>query len=249
MKKTIWITGASSGIGLATCRKLLHSGHSVLGVGRRAPSDELAKLIKGSQNTFTYVQRDLTSNTAEIPSWVLELSKTHGRFSGLVHSAGIGYPAPTIKNTPEKMSEIFDVNVFSALMLANGISDRRAASKEGVSIVFISSISAITGAGGLVNYSASKAAINGAMRSLAKELAPRKIRVNSVLPGFVQTEMSEHWLKAFGDDYLQKIDDSYPLGLGSPDDVAAAVSFLLSGEAKWITGTEMVVDGGATLGT
>ena len=146
------------------------------------------------------------------------------------------------------MMQVFNLNVFAALSMAKGITDKRVIEVEGGSLVFISSIASILGQPGLVNYSASKAALNGAMRAMAKELAPRKIRVNNVLPGFVMTEMIEKWKDVYNSDYVEKMRLSYPLGLGSAKDVSNMVVYLLNDQAKWITGSEFNVNGGATLG-
>ena len=99
-----------------------------------------------------------------------------------------------------------------------------------------------------MNYSASKAALNGAMRTMAKELATRNIRVNSVLPGFVMTEMVEKWKDVYDETYIDKINSQYPLGIGEPQDVSNIVCFLLGEKSRWITGSEFDVNGGANLG-
>ena len=145
----------------------------------------------------------------------------------------------------QKMLDVFGINLFAALQLTKGVADRRINRGKGTSIVLISSIAATTGATGTVNYSASKASLLGAAKSLAKELAPLGVRVNTVLPGFVDTEMTR---KTCSSSFFEKMDGIYPLGIGEVLDVAEAAVFLLSEKAKWITGSELVVDGGLTLG-
>jgi len=101
---------------------------------------------------------------------------------------------------------------------------------------------------GHINYSASKASINGAMRSMAIELAPLRVRVNSVLPGFVETEMMGKWSDVYTREYIDQNHSRCPLGIGGVDDISNMVLFLLSDKAKWITGAEFKVDGGFSLG-
>ena len=241
------ITGTSSGIGYAIARHLLVEKNYVVGVSR-STSPRLETLIDTYPNTYFHQLRDLSIDIDGLPEWVRKLSSEYGKFAGLVHSAGIQQTLPLASISYDSLLSLFEINVFAALSLAKGISDRRSNIGEGTSIVFISSIAAITGTSGIISYSASKAALNGAMRSMSRELASRKIRVNSVLPGFVETEMIEKWKKIYSTKYIDTIRSKYPLGLGSPDDVAAMVVFLLSSKSKWITGCEFNVSGGATLG-
>lgn len=242
------ITGASSGIGFAIAKALLNSGASVIGLARTR-SDKVQSLQNDYPERFIFEARDLTADLDELPGWVLGLAKAHGRFSGCVHAAGVSQILPLSVNTQQKMLEVFTLNVFAGLALARGIADKRVYAESGASIVFISSIAAKAGSSGLVNYSASKAALNGAMRAMAKEVAHLGIRVNSVLPGFVPTELADKWPDVYNAAYIEKLERLYPLGLGEAEDVAESVVFLLSEKAKWITGTELVVDGGISLGS
>ncbi|TGO02869.1 hypothetical protein PN36_17480 [Candidatus Thiomargarita nelsonii] len=244
--KRYLITGASSGIGKAICCDLITKGASVIGVARS--EDKLLALQNELKSEhFHYELCDLSKNLDTIPNMLMKLSKKFGKLSGLVHSAGIQEILPIRSYKKLHLSQLFEINVFSALFLAKGICDKRVNIGKGTSIVFISSIASITGSSGIVGYSASKAALNGMMRSLAVEMAPQGIRVNSILPGFVMTEMIENWKQIYNDEYIKEIDEKYPLGIGKPEDVAEPVSFLLSEQAKWITGIELCVDGGGHL--
>ena len=246
-KKRFLITGVSSGIGFQIASDLLEEGHFVLGVSRRL-TDKVKQLQMNYPECFIFESLDIVKDIDALPRWVFSKSKELGRFDGFVHSAGVQQTLPLQMNTYNYMLEIFDLNVFSGLAFARGVADKRVMNKQGGSIIFISSIASKQGKAGLVNYSASKAALNGAARSMAKELAPRKIRVNSVLPGFVMTEMIEKWQDVYSIDYIEKMNQSYPLGIGEPKDVSSMVCFLLDQKAKWITGCEFDVNGGATLG-
>ncbi|MGI1944526.1 SDR family NAD(P)-dependent oxidoreductase [Shewanella glacialipiscicola] len=245
--KLILVTGVSSGIGFQITSDLLASGYSVLGVSRNA-NDKVEELLVSYPLTFYFESVDLTADIDSLPKWVVSQSKLRGRFAGFVHSAGIQQTIPLQINTYGKMLEIFNLNVFAGLALARGVSDKRVMQDQGGSILFISSIASKIGQSGLVNYSASKAALNGAMRSMAKELSPRNICVNSVLPGFVMTEMIEKWQDVYNADYINKINEQYPLGIGKAQDISNLVCFLLDEKSRWITGSEFDVNGGASLG-
>ena len=246
-QKLIIVTGVSSGIGFQTTKDLLNKGYRVIGISR-ACSEKVEVLLTEFSGQFYFESCDLSANIDDLPKLLVKLSKSFGRFSGLVHAAGVQQTLPLRVNSYQKMLDVFNINVFAGMALAKGVSDRRVCSENGASIVFLSSIASKTGAAGLVNYSASKAAVNGAMRAMAKELAPLNIRVNSVLPGFVKTEMIEQVEESYSTDFVEKIEEAYPLGIGSPEDVSNMIVFLLGEESKWTTGCEFNVNGGATLG-
>ncbi len=244
MGKLYLVTGVSSGIGFATAQLLLTNKQRVVGVSRNC-SEKVKALQEAYPEQFIFEAKDLTLDLDKLPRWVLSLSKIYGKFSGFVHAAGVLQVLPLRFVTHQKMLDVFTLNVFSALEIAKGISDKRACTAEEKSIVFISSIAATTGSTGTVNYGSSKASLVGAMKSLAKELAPEQIRVNCISPGLIKTNMTKD---INNDDFFKRMSEVYPLGLGGADDVAEAVQFLLSNKAKWITGIDLVVDGGITLG-
>jgi 3-oxoacyl-[acyl-carrier protein] reductase len=245
--KLYLVSGVSSGLGFQIANDLLASDCSVLGVSRKQ-SDKTEELNTSYPRTFFFESLDLTANIDALPKWVVNQAKRRGRFRGLVHSAGMQQILPLQASTYKNILDIFNLNVFAGLALAKGIADRRVMAEEGGSIVFVSSIASQIGQPGLVNYSASKAALNGAMRAMAKELAPRRIRVNSVLPGFVMTEMIEKWQDIYDTDYIEKMNTQYPLGIGKPQDISNMVCFLLDEKSCWVTGSEFDVNGGARLG-
>jgi 3-oxoacyl-[acyl-carrier protein] reductase len=247
MSKLYLVTGVSSGIGFAIAELLLGNNQRVLGVSR-ACSEKVQSLLSNYPDNFLFESKDLTLELDKLPRWVLGLSKLHGHFSGFVHAAGILQILPLRFNTHQKMLDVFTLNVFSALNLAKGVTDKRSNIGVGTSLVFISSIAAKTGSSGIVSYSASKAALNGAMRSLAKEVSSDGVRVNSVICGTVKTKMIDAHQEIYTKEYLNKMENQYPLGLGQAMDIANAVEFLLSDKSKWITGSELLIDGGISLG-
>ncbi|MEA2019622.1 MAG: SDR family oxidoreductase [Campylobacterota bacterium] len=241
------VTGATSGIGKGVVFSLLKEGASVIAVGRNIQKLDLLKDEISDANNLILEEKDL-SNCDGLDKWILSISKKYGKLKGLVLSAGIQQITPISSVlSVEKSKELFEINYFSNIQLAKGFCDRRANIGKGSSIVFLSSIASIRGNSGIVGYAASKGAINSAVKSLAIEVARLGIRVNAVLPGFVMTKMIESWKEVYNEEYIENINKSYPLGIGSVSDVVEPILFLLSGKARWITGSELVVDGGGSL--
>lgn len=240
--KRVLVTGASSGIGRATCIYLAKFGVDVVLCGRNDKRlKETMDLM--SQGNHELAPLDLSKHLNDIPAWVKSLAEKP--FDGLVHSAGIEKTLPVRQTDQVTFDNILKINTQAALMLVRGISQKKCHALSS-SVVFISSVASLSGRPGLSMYSASKGALNAMAKALAAELARKKIRVNTVCPGQVKTEMDEAVRMKIGQDRYQKIIDAHPLGLGEPEDVAGAVAFLLSDAARWITGTSLIVDGGYT---
>lgn len=244
MSNIYLVTGASSGIGNAICFALLEQGHKVIGVAR-SKKQAVNKLINKFNDNFVFEEKDLATDIDNLPKWVSNLAIKYGKLSGLVHAAGMVQVIPNRFNSYQKMLEVFNLNLFSGLSLAKAFSDKRVCKNDNVSLVFISSVAAHIGTSGLVNYSASKSALIGTVKSLAKELAPKRIRVNSISPGLIKTDLTQNTCEV---EFFEKLEKLYPLGLGKPEYIANTAVFLLSEQAQWITGTDIIVDGGITLG-
>jgi NAD(P)-dependent dehydrogenase (short-subunit alcohol dehydrogenase family) len=165
---------------------------------------------------------------------------------GLVVATGSLEVLPFSLLTAEKFSASLETNVVAPAAFLRSLL-RAKKLNQGASVVFIGSISGIRGASGHAAYSASKSALLGLVRTLALELAPRKIRVNLVSPGLVDEGMGADFRTRVTAEQFAAYVGAYPLGAGSSDDVTGAVSFLLSSSARWITGHDLIVDGGATL--
>lgn len=237
MKRAL-VTGGSRGLGLAICRQLLSDGWQVVTAARKS-SIELDALQGDYRERLEFHPADLSQSAGV--SALANRARLLAGVDAFVANAGVGTEG-LLTLTPEvSVRECLEVNLVSSIMLA------REAVKgmigQGGSLVFISSVAARTGFSGLAVYAATKGALVAFSRTLAREYGERGIRSNCVLPGFLRTEMSASLSGANRERLARRT----PLRrLGEVEDVVGAVRFLLSDEARFITGTELVVDGGLT---
>jgi 3-oxoacyl-[acyl-carrier protein] reductase len=239
--RTILVTGGSSGIGRETAVVLSELGARVILTGRRIAELELTskKLAPGAHAVESFDLTDLNG----VPDWVRGLAARYGAFHGLVHAAGIRSTVGLRGLSLDALHQTFRVNLDSAVMLAKGFRQKGCCDAAS-SIVFVSSVAALTGSPATAAYSASKAALIGLTKSLAIELAREGIRVNCIAPGMVESEMADQMRRTVGEDQFAAITAQYPLGVGTPWDVACAAAYLLSDGARWMTGHTLVLDGG-----
>ncbi len=241
--RTILVTGASSGLGRAAAVMLSRLGARIIAVGRNeARLIETAEQLAG---TGHLVRPFDLSAIDEIPGWMKSLSAEHGPLRGVVHSAGRHLARPLQMVKPDAVQELMQINVTAALMLAKGLRQRNVFEAP-ASIVLLSSVMGQVGQAGVSVYSASKGAVDALTRSLALELAAIGIRVNSIAPGQVETEMAQQQRQTLTEEQFERIRALHPLGLGRPADVAHAVAFLIADTSRWITGSTLTVDGGYT---
>jgi NAD(P)-dependent dehydrogenase (short-subunit alcohol dehydrogenase family) len=240
--KRILVTGASSGIGRTTSQLLARLGARVALLARdEARLQQTLDSLAGSGHSMDVF--DLAA-IDEIPALLKRSAKEQGPLAGLFHCAGVGTIIPVSILKGKYIDPVLDVSIKAALLLTRGFCQKGVHKEGPASIVFMSSISSLCGVKGLSIYSASKAAIDGAVRALACELAPRGIRVNSIAGGAVETGLHSQAVGNLNEDEIAEYREKHLLGFGSPEDIAYAAAFLLSDAAKWITGTTMVVDGG-----
>ncbi len=242
VNKNILITGASSGIGACcsiTCSSL---GANLILLGRSETKLEqtLEKLKPGNHSVLSY---DL-NKIEGIEKALEELLNKYGKIHGFIHSAGIDITLPLNSLHHNDYQTIFNTNVLSGFEIARVLSRKQFCAAEGVSYIFISSVMGMVGEPAKIAYSASKGALSSGCRSMALELAAKKIRVNCISPAIIRTELSEKLFSELPEGALQRIKSMHPLGFGTPEDIANACVFLLSDEAKWITGSNLVIDGG-----
>ncbi|MCX6622769.1 MAG: SDR family NAD(P)-dependent oxidoreductase [Acidobacteria bacterium] len=239
--RTVLVTGASSGIGLETARLLSSLNARVALVARS--SDRLDAAMSSLQGEghacfpFDLAQLD------RIRELIQTIVARMGPLAGLVHSAGTHSIRPLRALKASDIEDLMRLNYSAALLLAKGLRERVNRAAE-ASIVFVSSAAGLVGEPALAAYAGSKAALIGATRCLAVELAREHLRVNCVAPGIVESELTDRIRESVSSEQFAAIAARHPLGLGSTRDVAHAIAFLLADTARWITGSVMVVDGG-----
>lgn len=242
--QTALITGGGTGIGLAAAQCLAACGARVIVAGRREA--ELTKAVAAIGPAASAQVLDV-GDLKSIPGLVAGLRERHGPVNILVNNAGINLKKPFAETNDAELLSILQTNVVGANALTHALLPQLRESGRG-SVVFTSSMAAIFGLPKVTAYSIAKSALTGAVRSLAVELGAENIRVNAVAPGWIETEMTR---KAFANEPArkEKILNRTPLGrMGEPADIGWAVAYLCSPAAKFVTGTILVVDGGASIG-
>ncbi len=228
------VTGANRGIGLATARALRDAGFQVAATYRSTPIDEPG---------ITAVRCDV-NDIDSVDAAFSEVESSLGPVTVLISNAGITKDGLVLRMAEDDFTSVIDSNLTGGFRVAKRAVKGMMKARFG-RIVFISSIVGIGGQAGQANYAASKAGLHGLAKSLAKEFASRGVTVNVVAPGPIATDMTA----ALTDDQLSAMTDVVPLGrMGQPEEIAAAVNFLASDAAGYITGTVLPVDGGMAMG-
>lgn len=181
-----------------------------------------------------------------IEAAIKEAVEKMGKLHGLVNAAGISTTLPLKLISNDKLDEFFKTNVYSAVLMSRLFTKQAIVSNEGGSVIMFSSVMGIVGETGKTLYSLTKGALISAAKSMALEFASKKIRFNAISPGVVVTPMSQNAVYSQDEESLNKITALHPLGLGMPDDIANACVYLLSDASRWVTGSNLVVDGGYT---
>ena len=239
--KTALVTGGSSGIGLATAKRFVKEGAYVFITGRREP--ELAAAVKEIGGNVTAVRGDV-SNLDDLDRLFAQVQREKGRLDIVFANAGVAKYAPLGTITEDLYESIFDVNVKGLLFT---VQKALPLLPDGASIILNASIVASKGWAEWSVYSATKAAVRSFARTWASDLKGRRIRVNAVSPGVIDTPGLNDLLASAGagEEGLNMLSSSAPLVRpGTPDEVARAVVFLASDDSSYITGTELFVDGG-----
>jgi 3alpha(or 20beta)-hydroxysteroid dehydrogenase len=240
--KVAIITGSAGGIGTAAARRLAEEGALLLltdadEAGARALSDELGERASAHAH-------DVTSED----DWQAVVStalQTHGRIDVLLNNAGVFLAAPLTETSLEDFRQVINVNVVGVFLGMRSVADAMAAQRSG-SIINVSSVAGLTGSPYLTAYAASKWAVRGMTKGVAKELAQFGVRVNSLHPGQIDTDMNARQREKTP-ELIDKLIRGIPLRrIGTPEEIAHAVVYLASDESIYTTGSELVVDGGTT---
>lgn len=230
--KTVLVTGASSGIGRAVATECARAGARIILTGRdQERLDETMAALDGAGHVGVVADLTVAEQSAQVVAAAAGID-------GVVHAAGIDGLSPVRMLRQSFMQTVLDSNFMAPMLLTQQLLATKAL-RNGASIVFLSSIAAHTGTAGVGPYSASKAALEGMMRCLALEIAPRAMRANALAPGMVDTPLVN------GDrDWLDQKGAMYPLGLGRPEDVAYAAIYLLADVSRKVTGIQLHLNGG-----
>lgn len=238
--KTILITGASSGIGSQAAIRITEMGGNVVLAGRDTSKLEevAAKCFSGQAQVLV---ADISTQEGRD-----HLAQSIPQIDGLVNCVGTVHPFPVRFLDQQKMDQTLNVNFEAPVLMTSAVLKAKKINPE-ASLVYLSSISSFRPQRGAAMYGASKAAIESFVKVLAQELHAQKIRVNSIAPAMVKTPMYDRAEEMVSKDEMDAHVSKYLLGVGYPDDVANAVIFLLSPASRWITGINLILDGGILL--
>ena len=239
MKRLVVVTGAARGIGYSISEKLVKSGWLVAGCD--VLKDDLMTASDKLGDSFSPWVLDITDENA-VQETAGRIENELGPVFGLVNNAGITRDGLIMRMEKKDWDLVLNVNLTGAFLMCRAFSRGMLRQKEG-SIVNISSVVALLGAPGQVNYVSTKAGLLGLTRALSREFAARNIRVNAVAPGFIETEMTRELSEKIREDYASRV----PMKrMGQPENISDAVRFLLDDVSSYITGVVLPVDGGLT---
>jgi len=238
--KTLLITGATSGIGKATCEEAVNCGARIIAIGRN--TEQLAQLKVQYSNQVQILRLNLleANYLDKIASAILK-EEVHG----FLHAAGISPTMPINREKRDTWDQAMRLNVYTGVEIAQLLVKTKRSCLS--SIVYVSSVMADLAEKAKGTYSMSKAALNAVARNQALEYARFKVRVNTIAPGVVNTPLSQDSVYRKTEEGMNQVLAKHPLGLGEPDDVAKTALFLLSDAAGWITGSTLTIDGGYSI--
>lgn len=247
--RRVLVTGASSDsdIGRTLCVTLADLGAALVLTGRRPEPLEETRAALDEPGRHSVAPFDL-ADLDTLPGWMKGLAADGGPLDGVVHSASVQGYTVLRQMSRAQIDRYLTLNVGAALMLARGFAQKGVHAANGGSLALIGSVAGLKGQKGRSLYAASKAALVAVARSLALELADRRIRVNVVAPAVVMGSKAAEQFAMLPAEQNAALAAAHPLGYGTPQDVADAVAFLLASTGRWITGVTLPVDGGFTAG-
>lgn len=239
----ILLTGATSGIGLETLKSLINDKNKVFAVAR--DFSKISNLLELYSDNLIPIPFDL-KETENIEKIFNEINLVDEKLDALIHCAGIEETIPLTLYSPAKIKNIYEINVFAGIELLRHFTKKKY-SNDGASAVFVSSVMGVLGQPGKIGYCSTKAAVLGMVKASALEFAKRKIRVNAVLPGVVNTPMTQNLFTQISAENVEEIKAMHPLGIGEVSDVVPTIEFLISAKSRWITGQNFIIDGGYSI--
>lgn len=236
--EAILVVGAGSGIGKTVAELLLDSGNTII-----AADLDLSAWDNADSKPLIRHTVDVLSE-ASLQTLAETISAAKLRLRGLVFTVGKAITLPLSSQKPSILNDLLHLNTISFFCLISLLQTNQLFSSVSTSIVVISSLVGQTGARGKIAYASTKGALDAGIKALATELATENIRINAIAPGTLHTPMLAKLISTIGADEVDKLTAEYPLGLGTPQDVASLTLFLLCEQARWITGNVITVDGG-----
>lgn len=233
------VTGASSGIGKATAIAIVEAGGKVVAISRNNDMLLQAKSECIDSDAFFIEKCDLTEHLEDMPLFLMQLKEKYGKFTGIAYCAGDILLKPANNTSYKECIDLFNINYFAPYMMIKSFMDKRICVAGKASALAVASADAFLREKGLSAYSGTKAALQASLSTLAKEVASRGMRVNTVSPSDIKTPMTMNDAMTL---LRQGRESKYPLGYGEPKDVANVIIFLLSEKSKWITGHDYIVD-------
>jgi len=244
--KTILITGASSGIGKEIAIVLSNFGANIILLARNIQRLQETKESLNNPDNHRIYSVDLL-DLEKVDTVIINIKDHYNTIDGIVNCAGISSTLALRSINKKKLHDHFDINVNAGILLTKQLlSKRYSLLNEGSSIIFIASVMGLVGEVGKTTYAMTKGALIAGVKSLSLELALKKIRVNAISPGVVISPMSSASFYSKDKERLEKVKSLHPLGLGEVDDIANACVYLLSDASKWVTGSNLIIDGGYT---